>query len=160
MGFALILAMQLATSTFQPQTTVPVTMVATDCGGKNVSPNLTWSDAPKGAKSFALVLHDPDAPRAGGFYHWVLYNLPPSTTHLDAGASLPQKELGTNSTGSIGYFGPCPPPGKTHHYILTVYALDTPSIDADTPLTAEQLLSRIKGHVLAQASLIGLYAVH
>jgi Raf kinase inhibitor-like YbhB/YbcL family protein len=160
MGIAVVLAMQLVSATFQARSAIPMSMVSSSCGGRNVMPELSWSGAPARTKSFALLLHDPDAPRVGGFYHLVLYDLPPALTRLDAGSVLPARSTGTNSTGASGYFGPCPPPGKAHHYVFTVYALDVPSVRAPAPLTGEQLLARMKGHVLAQASLVGLFATH
>ncbi len=149
--------MQLLTTTFKPDTTVPISMVAADCGGKNVSPDLQWKDAPAKTKSFALIVHDPDAPRAGGFDHWVIYDLPSGTTHLSAGEAVAASNSGVNGTGNTGYYGPCPPPGKTHHYIFTLYALDVPSIGATQPLSADDLKTRIQKHVLATATLTGLY---
>ncbi len=155
---AATLAMQLFTSTFKSDTTVPTSMVAKDCGGENISPELHWKNAPAGTKSFALIVHDPDAPRPGGFDHWVFYGIPASKTQLAAGESIPAKNSGTNGTGNAGYYGPCPPPGKTHHYIFTLYALDVPAIDAPKPLSAGELKARIERHVLATATLTGLYA--
>ena len=131
-------------------------MVATDCGGKNVSPELHWKATPQRAKSLALIVHDPDAPVAGGFYHWVLYDIPATATHIDAGQQLSAHQTGTSGIGTTGYFGPCPPPGKTHHYNFTLYALDTVLRPA-SPLTATQVEQRIKGHVLAEATLTGTY---
>lgn len=155
---AATLAMQLFTTTFKPNATVPVSMVAKDCGGDNVSPDLRWRNAPAGTKSFALIVHDPDAPRAGGMDHWILYDVPVTKTQLRAGESIPAKQSGTNGTGTTGYYGPCPPAGKIHHYMFTLYALDVASLDASTPLTARELKSRIAHHVLAIATLTGLYA--
>ncbi len=155
---AATLAMQLMTTTFKPNTTVPTSMVAKDCGGANISPALQWKSAPAGTKSFALIVHDPDAPHAGGFDHWVLYDMPASKTELAAGEAMPAKNSGTNGAGNTGYYGPCPPPGKTHHYIFTLYALDVKSIGESAPLTAGQLQTRIAQHVLATATLTGLYA--
>ena len=157
MVIPLVLALQLLTTTFKPNETVPMSMVAKDCGGDNVSPDLTWKDAPKGTKSFALIVHDPDAPHAGGFDHWVWYDLPAATTHLSAGEAIPAKSSGINGTGETGYYGPCPPPGKTHHYIFTLYALDVPSIGASQPLSAGDLKQRIGSHALATATLTGLF---
>jgi Raf kinase inhibitor-like YbhB/YbcL family protein len=157
MLFALILALQLVTTAFHAQAPLPASMAAADCGGANRSPDLSWSGAPSRTKSFALLLHDPDAPRAGGFYHWVLYDMPPTMKRLDAGAESAVKYAGQNSTGGSGYYGPCPPPGKPHHYVFTLYALDVPNVGATSPLTAEELLDRIRGHVLAQSSITGTY---
>jgi len=118
-----MLALTLLSATFQANATVPLTMVAKDCGGSNISPELHWSDAPAGTKSFALTVHDPDAPIPGGYYHWALYNLAPSETRLAAGIGR-------------GYYGPCPPPGKVHHYNFTLFALDAANnIIAQTTLT-------------------------
>lgn len=155
---AAVLAMQLHTTTFKPDATVPTSMVATDCGGENISPELDWKGAPAGTKSFALIVHDPDAPRPGGFYHWVFYDIPATTTHLAAGEALSPKRSGVNGTGNTGYYGPCPPPGKVHHYNFTLYALDVPSLGETQALDARSLKARIAGHVLATASLTGLYS--
>ena len=131
-------------------------MVATDCGGKNISPELHWSDAPANAKSLALIVHDPDAPRVGGFDHWVVYDIPATASRLDAGQQLSAHQTGTNDTGSTGYYGPCPPSGKPHHYVFTVYALDV-MLRPAAPLDANQLQEKMKGHVLAHATLTGIY---
>ena len=148
--------MHLNSATFAPNHTVPRSMVATDCGGENRSPVLTWSDAPKGTKSFALLVHDPDAPRAGGFDHWVLYNLPPAKPRL-APNEPSDGTQGRNGTGAPGYYGPCPPPGNVHHYVFTLFALDVAHIGGDAPLDAAAMRRAITGHVLAEATLTGLY---
>ncbi len=139
----LFFAITLASTTFHSQATVPSSMVARDCGGANQSPELHWTGVPRGTKSLALVVHDPDAPVPGGFYHWVRYDLPPSLTHLRAGDDR-------------GYHGMCPPAGKVHHYRFTLYAIDE-TIGAAGTLDARQLLARIRGHVVAQTTLTGLY---
>jgi Raf kinase inhibitor-like YbhB/YbcL family protein len=107
------------------------------CTGGNVSPALEWRNVPAGTKSLALQIHDPDAPTGSGFWHWGVYNLPPTTTGLAQGAgnspaTLPAPAFGGNTdfqdTGATGangnYGGPCPPVGdKPHRYMFTVYAL-------------------------------------
>jgi Raf kinase inhibitor-like YbhB/YbcL family protein len=153
----MLLALVLTSATFVPGATVPATMVAIPCGGSNISPQLTWRDVPPATRSFALIVHDPDAPHVDGFYHWVAYNLAPDLRSVPAGSQLPALQSGRNGTGSAGYFGPCPPPGNVHHYHFTLYALDT-LIDAAQPLDAAQLQARMQGHIVAQAELIGLYA--
>jgi Raf kinase inhibitor-like YbhB/YbcL family protein len=150
----LLAAMVLLSQTFTSGSTVPQSMVATPCGGSNVSPQLHWSGVPAGARSLALILHDPDAPHPGGFYHWVFFNLAPDVRSIDAGSQLPALQSGLNGTGNAGYFGPCPPPGKLHHYNFTLYALDT-KLDASKPLDAAGLQDRMRGHILAQATLTG-----
>lgn len=128
---------------------------AVRCPGSNRSPELRWRNAPAGARSFALVVYDPDA--RNGWYHWVAYDLPSSLRGLPAGAALPPRELGITSFGERRYGGPCPPPGPVHHYIFTLYALDVRTIDAGAPLDAPALLVRMRGHILASARLVGLY---
>ncbi len=155
---AAIFALTLASSTFHAGAYVPVRMVAKPCGGMNRSPELHWSGVPPQAKSLAIVMHDPDAPHAGDFYHWALYDLAPSATSLPEAASATGATSGINDTGATGFFGPCPPPGKVHHYHITLYALDVAHLGVSRPLTAEALLARIKGHVIAKSTLIGLYA--
>lgn len=153
-------AMQLASGDFSSGGVIPSPSMATDCGGKNQSPALAWRAEPKAAKSFALILHDPDAPVAGGFYHWVIYNLPPTAHGLAANARLAADQLGRTSLGTPGYYGPCPPPGPAHHYIFTLYALDLARISSDAPLTGQQLEARVAGHVLARAVLRGTASHH
>jgi len=149
----------LQSADFAENGTIPHASMATDCGGANRTPELHWSGAPAGTKSFALVLSDPDAPLAGGFFHWVVYNVPVSTTALQAGAALAADQTGVASTGKAGYYGPCPPPGPAHHYVFTLYALDVARISAGAPLAAAALERRIGGRVLAKATLTG-FASH
>jgi len=157
---SLLIALALFSTTFHRDAAVPLSMVAKPCGGENRSPALQWSGVPNGTRSFALVVHDPDAPLPGGFVHWVLYDIPASTRSLAANRALAGSQSGRNGTGSTGYFGPCPPPGKVHHYNFTLYALDVPTIAAAHPLTAGELVARVARHILATARLTGLYARH
>lgn len=127
----------------------------------NVSPNLTWSHAPQGTKSIALIMEDPDAPM-GTFIHWVIYNLPPTETGLGENiAKSPNlangARQGTNSFRQSGYAGPKPPPGKPHHYYFKVYALD--SMLNDQPgLSSDQLHSLMTNHILGEGQLMGTYS--
>lgn len=150
----------VSSTTFKPNATMPKKTVynRSGCTGANVSPELHWQNAPKGARSFAIVMHDPDAPAPGGWYHWVAYNLPPATHRLAESAPLPDRELGMTSWGAAAYGGPCPPPGKVHHYVTTVYALDVPSI-AGRHLTGPQVEAAVANHTLAKAEVIGLYQI-
>ncbi len=158
------LTFTLASATFKPNTTMPMRTVYTQCGGDNRSPELHWSGAPQGTRSFALIAHDPDAPHPGGWYHWVFYNLPASLHSLPEGAAVPPVhagsstgwDLGKTDFGETSYGGPCPPPGKPHHYNFTLYALDVPALPG-AHLTGPQLEGEMKGHVLAKATLTGLY---
>jgi Raf kinase inhibitor-like YbhB/YbcL family protein len=147
--------MKLSSGDFSDGGAIPSASMAADCGGKNRSPALAWSDAPKTAKSFALIVHDPDAPMPGGFYHWVIYNLPATVHDLTPEVKLSADQLGETSLGKPGYYGPCPPPGPAHHYVFTLYALDVARIATGAPLTGAQLESRVAGHVLARTLLRG-----
>ncbi len=110
------------------------------CSGKNISPDLKWSGAPKETKAFAITMFDPDAPTGSGWWHWTLFNLPSTTTSLPAGVSAEKGNVPTGALeartdfGKAGYGGPCPPPGKPHRYIIKVFALkDVMPIDKDAP---------------------------
>lgn len=131
------------------------------CEGQDVSPPLAWSGVPAGAKSLALIVDDPDAPDPAApkttWVHWVLYNIPPSVSSLAEGATrLPAQTLaGQNDWQRSGYGGPCPPIGR-HRYFHKLYALDTVLPDLRGPSKAK-LEAQMKGHVLAQAELVGVY---
>jgi Raf kinase inhibitor-like YbhB/YbcL family protein len=130
------------------------------CDGPDVSPDLTWKDAPAGTKSFALIADDPDAP-AGTWVYWVLYNIPAGTRELPEGVAkqeqLPDGALqGRNDFRKIGYGGPCPPPGKPHRYYFKLYALDT-KLDLKAGVTKADVERAMKGHVLGETELIGRY---
>jgi Raf kinase inhibitor-like YbhB/YbcL family protein len=134
-----------------------------DCHGPNISPALQWSGAPAGTKGFALVLDDYEARGGDGFVHWAAYNIPAASTGLASNAGAVEGDLTSGGRQAYNdflkrsYGGPCPPEGPAHKYRFTVYALDLPSIDdAGTPMTWRKLRFIIKGHVLAQASLMGL----
>jgi Raf kinase inhibitor-like YbhB/YbcL family protein len=133
-----------------------------DCTGKNISPELQWSGAPKGTKSFAVSVFDPDAPTGSGFWHWSVANLPADATGLPkgagAGTGLPASAIQVrNDFSAIGYGGPCPPKGKPHHYQITVYALDTDKIDVDKDASPAVVGFNVHAHTLAKATLVGLY---
>ncbi len=133
------------------------------CAGPDVSPPLTWSNAPVGTKSFALITDDPDAP-LGTWVHWVLYNLPSATTSLTENVP-PSPELpggakqGVNDFLQTGYGGPCPPHGNAHRYFFKIYALDT-MLDLNSGATKKELLKAMNGHVLAEGRLMGTYQRH
>ena len=131
------------------------------CKGADDSPPLAWNGVPDGVKSLALILEDPDAP-GGTFVHWVAYNIPPSSVGL--AKALPKSarlaeggEQGINSFGKIGYNGPCPPPGSSHHYHFKLYALDQ-QISPGAPPRAAALEDAMRGHVKASAELVGVFS--
>lgn len=129
------------------------------CEGRDASPPLAWTDPPDGTKSFALISDDPDAPMKT-WVHWVLYDLPASIRSLPQGmpvdAQLPDgSRQGVTDFGRTGYGGPCPPSG-THRYYFKLYALDT-TLSLSAQATKAHVEAAMKGHVLAQAQLMGTY---
>jgi Raf kinase inhibitor-like YbhB/YbcL family protein len=130
------------------------------CEGADISPPLKWTGAPAGAKAYALICDDPDAP-AGTWVHWVMYGLPATTTEL--GENLPTSETlpnggfqGLNDFKRVGYGGPCPPPGKPHRYFFRLYALAV-DLTLKPRATKKELIKAMHGHVLAEGSLMGTY---
>jgi Raf kinase inhibitor-like YbhB/YbcL family protein len=132
--------------------------------GEDLSPPLTWSGLPEGTRELALVVDDPDAPRAEPWVHWVLYKIPADAQSLTEGVpqtaapgAHPGVVQGKNSWGTVGYRGPAPPKGHgTHHYHFRLYALDAPLTGA-RGLDKGGLLEAVRGHVLAEAELVGTY---
>lgn len=136
------------------------------CTGGNVSPALAWKNPPKGSKSFALLVHDPDAPTGGsGWWHWVVVNLPADATQLRAGAgkadgsALPAGAAQINTDfGAPGWGGPCPPVGdKPHRYNFTLHALKVEKLDLPPGATAALAGYMINANSLGKASLTGRY---
>ena len=149
--------MQLTSSAFQQGAEIPSYFTS---DGDDVSPELSWEDAPKETKSFALIVHDPDAPRTGGFTHWVVYNISAETGHIEA--KVPNNEQiagvgiqGKNDGGKIGYVGPAPPSG-VHRYFFRLFALDA-ALPLGPGATHREVNAAMKGHILAQAELMGTY---
>jgi hypothetical protein len=136
-----------------------------DCTGGNVSPALAWTGAPKGTKSFAVSVYDPDAPTGSGFWHWWVVNLPADATGLPKGAGggegLPAGAVQAhNDFSAVGYGGPCPPKGLPHRYLITVYALDVDKLDVDGNASPAVFGFNVHAHTLAKATLTGLYGRH
>jgi Raf kinase inhibitor-like YbhB/YbcL family protein len=153
---AVAMGFMLKSSAFEDGAMIPQKY---SCEGDNVSPPLSWSGAPKGTKSLALICDDPDA-ATGTYVHWLLWNLPPDTLSLPEGAPpeivLADVQQGLESWPPAGYFGPCPPPGKPHRYFFKLYALDT---ELTLPVDAEKVAieQAMEGHILAQTQLMGRY---
>lgn len=148
--------MKIESSVFKEGNSIPDKYT---CDGNDVSPPLSFSGIPDGIKSLALICDDPDAP-AGTWVHWVLFNLPPNTNDLPEAVPIEKKlsigaKQGTNDFRTIGYGGPCPPSG-THRYYFKLYALDR-MIDLEAGATKWQLTQAMKGHVIAEAQLMGTY---
>jgi Raf kinase inhibitor-like YbhB/YbcL family protein len=136
------------------------------CKGDNVSPALSWSGAPAGTQSFALLVHDPDAPTGGaGWWHWVVYDIPASTTAFAQGAGtadgagLPKgAKQGVTDFGAAGWGGPCPPTGGgTHHYHFTLHALKVANLDIPPGATAALIGYMVNANSLGKAEFTGLY---
>ena len=156
MGFALS-DMQVKSSAFKNDAPIPARHTGE---GEDVSPALSWTNAPEGARSFMVICHDPDAPLVSpggtyGFVHWALYNIPGSVTELPEGVS--DYTAGQNNFGKTGYGGPMPPEGHGEHkYYFWVLALDNePKLEGG--LGMWELLDRIEPHVIAMNRLIGTY---
>lgn len=135
------------------------------CTGQNLSPPLEWKNPPPGTKSFALMVHDPDAPTGSGWWHWVVYDIPAETTSLPEGAgaadghALPKGTIqGTSDFGSVGWGGPCPPPGSgKHHYNFTLYALKVPKIDVPPGTSPAAVGMAVSANKIGQAKLTGTF---
>lgn len=147
------MALKLVISAFPEGGAIPEKYT---CDGSNVSPAIEWSSAPPQAKSFALILDDPDAP-SGLFTHWLLYNIPPPAHSLEEGhRPSPPAASGTNDFGKRGYGGPCPP-GGTHRYFFKLFALDTASLEVHGAAKRSDVDRAMKGHVLEQSQYMGKY---
>jgi Raf kinase inhibitor-like YbhB/YbcL family protein len=130
------------------------------CPGKNVSPQLSWQNAPAGTKSFAILMYDIDGQYGAGVSHWVAYNIAPTSTGLAEGDGSAGKGFtgGSGTRGNASYVGPCPPQGDgPHHYLITVMATDLEPALAPG-LTREQFMAAAKGHLLTSATIGGLFA--
>jgi len=152
------MSMKITSSEFEDGGEIPARFT---CQGADVSPPLTFSGVPEDAKSLVLIVDDPDAPDPKApkmtYVHWVLYNLPPDTKGFaESVAKLPEGTGdGLNDWKRTGYGGPCPPIGR-HRYFFKLYALDT-KLEVLSYPTKPQVLEAMKGHVLAEAQIIGTY---
>jgi Raf kinase inhibitor-like YbhB/YbcL family protein len=149
-------ALTLTSSAFESGGHIPELYT---CSGNNEPPALKWTGVPDSTQSLVLILDDPDAPM-GTFVHWVVYNLSPNIKGLpeaaSASTSVADAEQGINGLGSIGYTGPCPPPGKPHHYHFRLYALDQ-RLELRAGSTAQQVKTAMKAHVISNSELVGIF---
>lgn len=151
-GLASASPFTLQVADFTPGQTLPQAQAYGSCGGQDISPTLHWSGAPEGTRSFAVTVFDSDARGGRGWWHWLAWNISPERTGLarDAGwRNASGMAQGRNDFGHRRYDGPCPPPGPAHHYVFTVYALDTAHLQprGDTPAAIGRA---IKAHALAR----------
>ena len=155
-------SLQLASSTLEDGGRMPPAQLyyGFGCSGENISPELHWQGAPEGTRSYALVMHDPDAPTGSGWWHWVVFNIPASVTSLPEGAGDPKSGLipeaiqSRTDFGSPGYGGACPPEGHgDHRYQFRVYALGVEQLQLDENTPAAMVAYQINANKLAQAQL-------
>jgi hypothetical protein len=158
---ALVLSLVIKSAAFSAGQPIPKPFT---CDGKDQSPRLDVEGIPTYAQSWAVIVDDPDAP-GGTFVHWVIWNLPARFRGVGPGVPAEVPELpdrsrqGKNSFGKIGYSGPCPPPGKPHHYRFRVFALDG-KVSLPPGASADDLERAMRGHIVAQGTLTGTYARH
>jgi len=151
------MSFEVTSSAFASEETIPDRYT---CEGADVSPPLSWRNAPAGTEEFALVCEDPDAP-GGTFTHWLLYDIPASRDALPEGVKTDPRlswgaAQGRNDFGNVGYGGPCPPIGSEHRYTFRLYALDD-GLNLPPGASRHQLLSEVEEHAVARAGLIGRY---
>jgi Raf kinase inhibitor-like YbhB/YbcL family protein len=154
---ALAMNFELTSTAFEEGRPIPVQYTG---DGANISPPLKWTDPPRGTRSLALLVQDPDAPR-GTFTHWVAFNLPALSRELSEGVTREEvfpngTAQGTNDFGRVGYDGPKPPGEERHRYVFTLYALAGP-LDLPAAAGKDQFLGALPGRVLAEARLTGTY---
>lgn len=155
----------LRSKTLSGQATITQEFNGFGCVGKNESPQLSWSNAPKGTQSFAVTMYDPDAPTGSGWWHWLVFDLPANTRELPANAgniALKLSPIGSVQSvtdyGKPGYGGPCPPKGHgDHRYIITVYALKVKKLGLDAKTTPAIVGYYLNNNALAKASIIAYY---
>jgi Raf kinase inhibitor-like YbhB/YbcL family protein len=150
--------MHLKSMAYRPGGLIPTRYT---CEGEDVSPEFSWTEAPPQTKSFVFFLHDPDAPREGGFTHWVVYAIDPDVNQIEEEVPKQEKVAGVgfqgkNDGGKIGYMGPCPPSGS-HRYFARLFALDV-ELNLKPGASHQEVEAAMQGHVLEQAVLMGTYA--
>ncbi len=159
---------KLSSPDFKPNGTISNQQVfkGFGCEGDNISPALNWSGAPKDTKSFALLVHDPDAPTGGaGWWHWAVYHIPANVNAIAQGAgtadgaTLPAGSVQNKTDfGAPGWGGPCPPPGHgKHRYQFTLYALKTDKLDIPEGATASLVGFMVNANSIGKARLTGVY---
>lgn len=151
----------LSSSDLEGQLTSKQVFNGFGCTGENISPELSWKDAPKGTKSFAVTVYDPDAPTGSGWWHWLVFDIPKDKFTLPRGfGNSESKDVIQSITdyGKSGFGGACPPIGdKAHRYEFTVYALDIETLGLDKNTNPALVGFYLNSHSLAKASLISYY---
>jgi Raf kinase inhibitor-like YbhB/YbcL family protein len=154
----------LSSSDFTDGGTLHRSQVNSRCGGRDLSPALEWRNPPLGTKSYVLLMHDPDAPKANGFWHWVVYDIPATVTSLPAGAGDMDKHLmaagavqARSDFGTPGYGGPCPPPGRAHRYFIRLYAMPVAKLNVPQGATATIIAAYADATALGRAQIMATY---
>lgn len=159
-------ALTLSTTSFTAGSDIPSTYVCSSWGGSDISPDLSWSNAPSGTSSYALIMDDETSPCGTGdnaCKHWSVYNIPASESGLAQGidiSNITGVTEGANYTGGIGYAGPCPPSSDMHTYTFTVYALSSgmPTVPSGTGMTRSMFESTYNAYILDSATITGIFA--
>jgi Raf kinase inhibitor-like YbhB/YbcL family protein len=151
-------AMTISSPVFQDGAKIPVKYT---CKGQSISPPLQWANTPQGARSYALIMEDPDTSR-GTLTHWIVFNISPDFNGLPEGVLVQMDNpttysQGNNSFGKTGYDGPCPPAGQSHRYIFSLYALDNVLSQLKAGASKSDLLEATQGHILASTQLTGIF---
>ena len=152
--------MKILSNSFKHNEILPNAQVlnAFGCTGGNISPSLIFEDVPSGAKSLALICHDPDAPRENGWYHWLILNIPVSVKEIKEGEKISYFQTKTDFE-TMGYGGACPPIGHgIHHYNFTLYALDIEILDVDKNEQPKIVEDLVKSHMIESATITALYS--
>ncbi len=155
----------LSSTTFKDGTLMPKKVANKNaqnpnCVGDNVSPQLSWSGAPEGTKSFALTMVDPEGRGGLGVFHWVAYGIPANVTSFAEGevSKATEKYVGGKSTQGVGFYsGPCTPPGSPHHYTFLIISTDLDTKELPSGLTLPELQAKLDKHVKGAAGLVGLF---
>jgi Raf kinase inhibitor-like YbhB/YbcL family protein len=149
--------MRLRSSSFADGAAIPDRF---SCEGGDISPPLEWSDVPAATKSFVLLCDDPDAP-GGTWHHWAAYDIAATQTSLPADANRNAPKLrfkqAVNDFQKPGYGGPCPPPGKPHHYHFRLLALSVAQLPISEGVPYARVASEARKHVIAEATLVGIF---
>lgn len=154
----------LHSNDFSDQLTKTQEFSGLGCDGKNISPELHWNNIPKGTKSFAVTVYDPDAQRGRGWWHWVVFNIPASVSSLPVNFGNTAKSQKINARQSItdfgktGFGGACPPKGeRPHRYMFTVYALNVNQLDLNNNASPAQVRDMINAHSIGKATILSYY---
>jgi Raf kinase inhibitor-like YbhB/YbcL family protein len=143
--------MQLSSPDFENGKEIPAVYT---CDGRGIAPHLNISEVPEDAKSFVLMMEDPDAV-GGTFNHWMVWNIPADQAQISGDMLIPKATEGINSAGKSGYAPPCPPSG-IHHYVFDLYALNN-FLSLDVKAKREEIESAMQDHIIQKAQLVGLY---